>query len=97
MAISRANRWDVRIRWSDGHEAVYPADYLRRACCCAVCLEGGLAPADIPADVHPLEIRAVGNYAIRFAWSDGHTAGVYPFGYLRALCPCPDCRQGAER
>ncbi|PYO70263.1 MAG: DUF971 domain-containing protein, partial [Gemmatimonadetes bacterium] len=33
VAITRANQWDVRIRWSDGHEAVYAAGYLRQHCC----------------------------------------------------------------
>lgn len=28
-------------------------------------------------------------------WSDGHTS-VYPFGLLRAACPCASCRGGHE-
>ncbi len=28
-------------------------------------------------------------------WSDGHT-GEYPFGLLRAACPCATCRGGHE-
>ena len=95
VEISRANQWDVAIRWSDGHEAVYPALYLRRACCCAVCLEGG-GGDDVDPDVHPLAIRAVGTYAIQFDWSDGHAAGVYPYDYLRGLCPCQECRRAAD-
>jgi len=89
IAITRANAWDVAIRWSDGHEAVYPALYLRRACCCAVCLDGEVAAAP---DVHRLTIEAVGSYAIHFEWSDGHGAGVYSYEYLRGLCPCRECR-----
>lgn len=89
LEISRANEWDVRIRWSDGHDAVYPARYLRIHCCCAVCT----APADVAADedVHPLAIHAVGGYAIQFYWSDGHAAGVYSYDYLRGICPCATC------
>lgn len=95
VEISRANQWDVAIRWSDGHAAVYPALYLRRACCCAVCVEGGGGGGggdDIDPEVHPLAIHAVGTYAIQFEWSDGHAAGVYPYDYLRGLCPCAACR-----
>ncbi len=88
VAITRANVWDVAIRWSDGHEAVYPAPYLRRACCCVVCLQ---APVAEDPDVHPLAIDAVGTYAVHFEWSDGHAAGVYSYEYLRGLCPCPSC------
>jgi len=89
VTITRANQWDVRIRWSDGHEAVYLAGYLRRHCCCAVCQ--GTTSDQIDAEVHPLAIRAVGEYAIQFEWSDGHNTGVYPYAYLRGLCPCPSC------
>ncbi len=28
-------------------------------------------------------------------WDDGHTS-VYPFGLLRAACPCASCRGGHE-
>ena len=95
VAITRANAWDVAIRWSDGHDAVYAALYLRRACCCAPCLErpAGQGEEALDPDVHPLAIHAVGAYAIHFDWSDGHTAGVYSYEYLRGLCPCPQCRR----
>lgn len=89
VAITRANQWDVQIRWSDGHEAVYLARYLRRHCCCAVCQ--ATTDDHVDAEVHPLAIRAVGGYAIQFEWSDGHSTGVYPYDYLRGLCPCPSC------
>jgi DUF971 family protein len=32
---------------------------------------------------------------ITITWSDGHTS-VYPFGLLRAACPCASCRGGHE-
>ena len=88
LEITRANEWDVRIRWSDGHNVVYPAAYLRRRCPCAICLT-----AEPPQDttVHPLAIAAVGQYAIRLKWSDGHVAGLYSYDYLRGICPCPQC------
>jgi DUF971 family protein len=97
VEITRANTWDVSIRWSDGHVAVYPAAYLRRACCCAVCLERPAGDEEVDEtldpDVHPLAIHAVGSYAIHFEWSDGHATGVYPYAYLRGLCPCAECRR----
>ena len=33
----------------------------------------------------------VGNYAVRFDWSDGHSTGIYGFSTLRSSCPCPEC------
>jgi DUF971 family protein len=29
-------------------------------------------------------------------WDDGHTS-IYPFGLLRAACPCASCRGGHEK
>jgi len=88
LEVTRANQCDVRIRWSDGHDAVYPAPYLRERCPCAICQK-----ADSPehAGVQLLAIAAVGQYAIQLAWSDGHAAGVYSYDYLRGICPCSQC------
>ncbi|MDG1137278.1 MAG: DUF971 domain-containing protein [Phycisphaerales bacterium] len=33
------------------------------------------------------EIELVGNYAVRFVFSDGHTAGIYSWEYLQSLEP----------
>ena len=33
---------------------------------------------------------AVGNYAIQIEFSDGHASGIFSFGVLREICPCPD-------
>jgi len=52
------------------------------------CLE---ATASEYAGTHPLAIVAVGQYAIRLAWSDGHASGVYSYDYLRRICPCSKC------
>lgn len=67
------------------------------ACRCAVCVHemtGArlLDPALIPADIHPLTIQSVGNYALQIAWSDGHNTGIYRYDYLRLLCTCAQCR-----
>lgn len=50
-----------------------------------------LNPDYVPRDVHPLAIRHVGRYALRFDWSDGHDTGIYPFRLLRELCRCIPC------
>ena len=36
-------------------------------------------------------LEAVGAYAVTIEWEDGHRYGIYNWGYLRALCPCPLC------
>ena len=35
--------------------------------------------------------HAVGSYAIRIDFTDGHSTGIYSFGYLREICPCDAC------
>ena len=91
----------LRIRWSDGHVSAYSPLYLRLNCRCAGCVDeftGAplLEPEDVPGDVHPLAIRYVGRYALRFDWSDGHGTGIFPFELLRSICPCESCRVTAK-
>ena len=90
LEIGRANKHDVKIRWNDGTEAVYPARLLRLECPCAVCVDEltgrrTLQPAAIPDDVHPAGIEPVGRYAIQIYWSDGHSTGLYTWERLHAL------------
>lgn len=47
-------------------------------------------------NVSPEKITANRNSAeLTVVWNDGHTS-VYPFGLLRAACPCASCRGGHE-
>ena len=45
-------------------------------------------------DVRALQV--VGNYALQATWSDGHSAGIYSWQYLRRICPCPACRKARQ-
>ncbi|MBI2190402.1 MAG: DUF971 domain-containing protein [Planctomycetes bacterium] len=99
---------ELKIAWSDDHASVYPLDYLRRNCPCAGCQtqrkeaeEAKKNPRANPfkvltgpvlKQVEALNVEAVGNYALRFDWTDQHNTGIYTFGYLRSLCPCGQCR-----
>jgi len=83
---------ELRITWEDGVESRFHVRELRLACSCATCVdewtgEGRLDPASVPDDVHPIQIRPVGRYAIQIDWSDGHDTGIYPFRRLRNLTP----------
>lgn len=94
--VARAGDADVRIKWSDGHDSVYPARYLRLRCACAVCADemSGrrvVRDEDVPKDVKPLKIGLVGRYALHIQWSDAHSSGIYSFEYIRDLCPCKEC------
>ncbi len=86
----------LRIEWKDGHVSFYPPRSLRLRCPCAGCVdeltgERMLTPGMVREDVHPLSIQYVGRYALQFHWSDGHSTGIFPFEYLRGLCPCSVC------
>jgi DUF971 family protein len=52
---------------------------------------------DLPDEVSPAtrlrNLEAVGSYALTPEWEDGHHYGIYTWRYLRALCPCKDCRE----
>lgn len=95
----------LTIIWSDGHSSVYPFELLRAGCPCAECRGGHdkmgpIPPADV-FDVHIEDeqkitlknIIPVGSYALTPVWEDGHDYGIYQWGYLRALCPCKECRR----
>lgn len=56
---------------------------------------------DLPDEDSPAtrmrNLEAVGTYAITVEWEDGHHFGIYNWGYLRALCPCPICKAERDR
>jgi len=96
----------VSIEWSDGHASVFSHKRLREACPCALCKGeapplGGSAviplTVAVPAGVSATRYSMVGRYAIAFAWSDGHTSGIYPYEYLLEMCECEACAKARAR
>jgi len=87
---------EVAIAWSDGAESFLRQDLLRRASPSAETQGerdvfgnqyGG--SKDSHSGVRVLGWEQVGNYAIRFDFSDGHRTGLYTFDYLRKLGNLP--------
>ena len=94
--ISQPNANQLQIIWNDGHKSLYLARQLRLACQCAVCVDENsgkprLKQDSVRPDIFLLSSEPVGQYALRFLWSDGHSTGIYTFDYLRSLCACPQC------
>ena len=88
----------LTITWQDGTVSYFPVAYLRRMSPSADMRElreklkknpltvlptrgGGAASA--PLVVTHAEL--VGNYALAIHFSDGHTSGIYTWGYLREI------------
>jgi DUF971 family protein len=75
------------IQWDDGSRLEYLLDDLRNACPCAGCR--GHSPGEVePPQVSGAQlvgIHEVGSYALRFDWADGHTTGIYTWGYLEEI------------
>jgi len=92
----------VRVEWTDGHHSIFGNLALREACPCALCRGEAspfattrilpMAPSS-PEGVKATGYTMVGVYAISFAWSDGHTTGIYPYDFLLELCECDECRE----
>ncbi len=75
------------IKWDDDARTEYPFDDLRNACPCAGCRghnPGEVEPPQVKG-VSLVRIHEVGSYAIRFDWSDGHSTGIYTWGFLQEI------------
>ena len=64
---------------------------LQYLCPCAHCISeiSGkriIKRESVPADIKLVDMQAVGNYAYRILFSDGHDSGIYPLKYLHQLC-----------
>lgn len=101
VEIVGLNRPSIRMRWLDGHVSVFQSFALRLHCPCAQCNDTRagkrlLESKSVAATVVPVGMAPMGRYALQISWSDGHSAGIYPFKLLRENCPCERC-QGAFR
>ena len=86
---------EIAILWNDGQENYFPMAFLRKKSPSAEnigetdifgVVHGGAPPAEHQG-VTVTGWHYVGNYAIRFEFSDGHRTGLYSYPYLRKLKP----------
>jgi DUF971 family protein len=100
IAISKSA--GIKIDWKDGHRSEYGLAYLRENCPCATCAGTHGPPTTKPDTSNPFQmykpvlkmlgVEPVGNYAVKIAWSDGHSTGIYSYDHFREICPCAVCR-----
>ena len=84
---------EVAIKWDDGTESFITFATLRAASPSAEVkgerdIFGHQYGGEAPRDYRGIEVKGwerVGNYALRFDFSDGHRTGIYSFDYLRGL------------
>lgn len=84
---------EIAIVWSDGRESYFTPEQLRAASPSA----SNIGETDILGQTHGGDDRTafpgvtvegwemVGNYAVRFDFSDGHRTGLYSYDYLQDL------------
>jgi DUF971 family protein len=84
---------EIAFRWSDGAETYATPQALRKASPSAETqgekdIFGTQYGGNQPTPAKEVQVTAwekVGNYAIRFEFSDGHRTGLYSFDYLRKI------------
>lgn len=95
----------VSLVWDDGHVSPIALRTLRDSCPCASCMGEQVLlhayvppPADtsVPGRYDLKGAAAIGNYALKFSWGDGHDLGIYSWEHLRALCECEECKMRRE-
>ncbi len=88
----RAHQADqvLELTWDETRADRVPYRYLRAECPCAACKDEWtgqrtLDPATIRPDLKLEGMEAIGNYAVRLVWNDGHSSGLYSWDTLRKL------------
>ena len=79
----------LQIDWADGTTRVYPMDFLRARCPCAVCVDELTGEIRVQREMFPdMELRSlaeVGRYAFRVTFSDGHDTGLFTYKLLHDI------------
>jgi DUF971 family protein len=79
------------LDWPDGFTDALAFQALRERCMCAVCRshrDRGEPPRAADA-IAVVNIVPYGANAVQLMFSDGHSRGIFPFAYLRALASEP--------
>lgn len=88
---------EVALRWEDGREGFISFATLRAASPSAAVrgerdIFGNQYGGETPRNYVGVEVKGwerIGNYAIRFDFSDGHRTGLYSYDLLRELGEAP--------
>jgi DUF971 family protein len=86
---------EIAIIWKNGGESFFPMDYLRAQSPSAenqgeIDILGQRHGGDDRKEFSGITVNNwefIGNYAIRFMFSDGHQTGIFSWDYLRKIDP----------
>ena len=83
----------LELEWADGTLSNIPFKLMRSRCPCASCVDENtgariLDPDTIPETITPVSMGFSGNYALKVAWSDGHSTGLYTWDLLAEIARC---------
>jgi DUF971 family protein len=87
--LNDVGRYAIGVRWSDGHDSIYPLENLRRCCPCLECAAKDTA-AIANVETRLRQFTRMGEQAVFIGWSDGHET-LYTVRQLRAICRCAYC------
>ncbi len=84
----------LQITWSGTDVRRYGVRALRCGCCCAGCVDErtGVRTLDldsVPNDIGITNMELVGNYALKFLFSDGHDTGIFSWDRLAGMIEEP--------
>lgn len=77
----------LEITWREGPPRPHRVRQLRCECACAGCVDEmtGARTLDVdavPDDIGITDMALVGNYAVKFTFTDGHDTGIYSWDRL---------------
>lgn len=76
----------LTVTWDDGHVSTIPASLLRARSRAALQVRADVDGKTGSFDgVSVTSAEAIGSYAVRLVFSDGHDRGIYPWSYLREI------------
>ncbi|MCH9033243.1 MAG: DUF971 domain-containing protein [Planctomycetes bacterium] len=80
----------LEVTWRDETPRRHPVRQLRCECACAGCIDerSGVRTLDVdavPDDIGITNMALVGNYAVKFSFSDGHDTGLYSWDRLYGI------------
>ena len=88
--IEQVDTTSLKVSWDDGFVETLAVRDIRLKCPCAHCVDEMtgkilLVSQQVPMNIYPTSIDSVGNYALRFNWSDGHNTGIFTYTLLRDI------------